>query len=66
MDISHFGHCGCRRTYEHVDDAELSIDGKDAPRKPHRVSSVEKSDISLGCVTHGFPDGVDRLQRFHR
>ena len=49
-----------------MDDAELSIDGIDAPRKPHRVSSVEKLDISLGCVTHGFPDGVDRSQRCHR
>ena len=51
---------------EHAEDAELSIDGIYIPRKPQRVSSVKKSDISLGCVTHGFPDGVDRLQRFHR
>ena len=49
-----------------MEDAELFMDGIDAPRKPHRVLSAEKSDISLGCVTHGFPDGVYRLQPFHR
>ena len=37
-----------------MEDAELSIDGIDDPRKPQRVSRVKKSDILGACTIPQF------------